>query len=128
MGIKFGIVGNRIGWDKDFVLRKISDILMDKKANATTTTIISGGARGVDKFAEEYAKELNIPIEIIRPINPANKLDYLFRNIEIITKADLIIAFWDEKSRGTKFVIDYAKARGKEVKIIMKTIDTREDK
>ena len=59
-----------------------------------------------------------VPFEIIRPINPANKLDYLFRNIEIITKADRIIAFWDGKSKGTKFVIDYAKARNKDIEII----------
>ena len=56
--------------------------------------------------------------QIIRPINPANKLDYLFRNVEIITLADKIIAFWDGKSKGTKFVIDYAKSRGKDVEVI----------
>lgn len=79
---------------------------------------ISGGAPGVDTWAEEYAKLHNIPIEIVRPINQKNKLDYLFRNVEIITKADKIIAFWDGKSRGTKFVIDYAKERNKNIEVI----------
>lgn len=29
--------------------------------------------------------------------------------------ADVIIAFWDGKSKGTKFTIDYALSKGKEV-------------
>jgi len=87
------------------------------KEEYTIFELVSGGARGVDKHAEEFAEANGIPIEIIRPINPANKLDYLFRNIEIITKADKIIAFWDGKSKGTKFVIDYAKARGKDIEV-----------
>lgn len=74
--------------------------------------VISGGARGVDTYAEEWCKINNVPIEIIRPINPSDNFSYLLRNVEIITKADCIYAFWDGISKGTKFVIDYAKARG----------------
>jgi len=33
----------------------------------------------------------------------------LKRNIEIIEYGDLVLAFWDGKSRGTKFVIDSCK-------------------
>ncbi len=80
--------------------------------------IITGGALGVDTIAIDYAKDNELSYEIIRPVNPAIKAHYLYRNIEIITKADKIIAIWDGVSRGTKFGIDYAKARGKEVIII----------
>lgn len=86
--------------------------------NIKNTIFISGGARGVDTVIENYCKEYNFPFWKIRPINPANKLDYLFRNVEIITLANKIIIFWDGKSRGTKFVIDYAKARDKDIVII----------
>lgn len=79
---------------------------------------ISGGARGVDKKVEEFSKRYNIPMEVIRPVNPANKLDYLYRNVEIITKADIVLAFWDKKSRGSMFVIKYALARGKNIIVI----------
>ena len=82
------------------------------------STLITGGAKGVDSQAETFARQNNIAFEIIRPIDPKNKLDYLFRNVEILTKADKIIAFWDGKSTGTKFVIDYAKARKKSIKVI----------
>lgn len=80
--------------------------------------VITGGANGVDKYAEEMCHELKINCEVIRPINPSDKFSYLLRNVEIITKADKVIAFWDGKSKGTKFVIDYASKRNKDLLVI----------
>lgn len=80
--------------------------------------VITGGARGVDTAALEWCSRNNVMCEIIRPIDPAVKINYLYRNIEIITKADEIYAFWDGYSRGSKFVIDYAKARAKMIQVI----------
>jgi len=111
--MKIAIVGSREIKQMDLV-----EETLYAKINYLDVEIITGGARGVDKFAEYFAKRIKRPCEVIRPINPANKLDYLFRNVEIITKADKIIAFWDGNSRGTKFVIDYAKARGKDIEVI----------
>jgi hypothetical protein len=42
----------------------------------------------------------------------------LKRNIQIITYSNLVLAFWNGKSRGTKFVIDGCKKRAIPVKII----------
>ena len=42
----------------------------------------------------------------------------LKRNITIIENADLVLAFWDGKSRGTKFVIDSCEKLGVEVRVI----------
>ena len=80
--------------------------------------IITGGARGVDDIAEQWAKKNNVKCEVIRPVNPTQKFSYLLRNVEIITKADKVVAFWDGKSKGTKFVIDYCYARQKELILI----------
>lgn len=112
--MKIAIIGSREGFfgeDIDNALKELVDIKNDE--------LVTGGARGVDQYAESFFRAFNLPIEIIRPINPSNKMDYLFRNVEIITKADKIIVFWNGYSKGTKFVIDYAKARNKEVKIIL---------
>ncbi|GAG77205.1 unnamed protein product, partial [marine sediment metagenome] len=109
------IIGSR-DLDEDFVVDKLINIL----SSIEKVSIISGGARGVDTYVSQCCETMSIPIKIIKPINPSNKLDYLFRNVEIITLADKIIAFWDGKSKGTKFVIDYATARGKEVEVIRK--------
>ena len=111
--VKIAIIGSRQFEDMELVAEALF-----QKLHYTDVKVITGGAIGIDKFVETHCSNNNIPCEIIRPINPANKLDYLFRNVEIITKADKIIAFWDGKSKGTKFVIDYAKARGKEIEII----------
>jgi len=113
--MKIAIIGSKDFKDKEFVEKKLA-----KEITETNIAVITGGASGVDTWVEEFCKKNYIFYEIIRPINPANKLDYLFRNIEIITLADKIIAFWDGESKGTKFVIDYAKARGKKVEVIIR--------
>lgn len=41
----------------------------------------------------------------------------LKRNITIIEYSDIVIAFWDGKSRGTKFVIDNCRKLGVEVRV-----------
>lgn len=72
-----------------------------------TSEIISGGAKGIDTCAEEYAKKNNIKLIVIKPDYQRYKKGApLIRNKEIVDLADCVIAFWDKKSRGTKFVID----------------------
>jgi len=120
MCIKFGIVGNRIGWDKDFVLRKISDILMDKKANATTTTIVSGGAKGIDEYAKLFADLTFIKYVEFKP-NAREPIPerYFNRNKKIAETCDVLIAFDKADGRsGTKNTIRYAKELNKEVILI----------
>jgi len=113
--MKIAVVGSREGFTYEDVSIKLDGII-----NVCEDSIISGGARGVDTYAEKYSKQNLIPMKIIKPIDPSKKLDYIFRNIEIICEADKIIAFHDGLSRGTKFVIYYAKARNKKVIIFDK--------
>lgn len=80
--------------------------------------VIHGGAVGADKLVAEYLSLNSIDTKVIRPINPSNKMHYLYRNVEIVAMCDKLIAFWDKNSRGTKFTIDYAKSRNKEVIVI----------
>ena len=73
------------------------------------TLIITGGAKGVDTLAEQYADEHNIPKLIVRPdYEKYGKKAPIMRNHEMVDMADLVIAVWNERSRGTKDVIDYA--------------------
>lgn len=44
----------------------------------------------------------------------------LVRNDLIIDYADAVIAFWDGKSKGTKYVIDRCKKVNKDIKIYVK--------
>lgn len=84
----------------------------------SVTEIISGGARGVDTCAREYALSQGIKLtEFLPEYDKYGRVAPLRRNITIIEYADLVLAFWDGNSRGTKFVIDKCKERGVPVKI-----------
>ena len=82
-------------------------------------TIISGGAAGIDRCAAKYAHENGLElIEILPDYDSYGKLAPLQRNNEIIDLADSVIAIWDGKSRGTKYVIDQCASKHKHVQII----------
>lgn len=86
-----------------------------------TTEIISGGAKGVDTSARLYAQKHNIKLtEFLPEYSRYGKQAPLTRNIRIIEEADLVLAFWDGKSRGTKFVINNCRKMNKEVIVIQK--------
>ena len=101
--------------------RSLINIEISKYIPENVTEIISGGAIGIDTLAEKVADERRISKSIIRPeYYKYGKKAPLIRNKEIVERADYIIAFWDGKSRGTKFTIDYAKKLNKKVKIYVK--------
>lgn len=86
------------------------------------TEIISGGARGVDASAREYALEHGLKLtEYLPEYDKYGRGAPLKRNITIIENADLVLAFWDGSSRGTKYVIDNCKKRNVPVQIYMLT-------
>ena len=76
------------------------------------TEIVSGGAKGVDTCARNYALRHGLKLtEFLPEYGKYGRGAPLRRNIAIIEYADLVLAFWDGKSRGTKFVIDNCKKR-----------------
>ena len=78
--------------------------------------IVSGGARGVDTLAEKYANAYGIAKLIFFPdYKRYGKVAPLARNKLIVDHADMVIAFWDGISRGTKYTIDYANSQNKKV-------------
>ena len=83
-----------------------------------TTEIVSGGAKGVDTSAKEYAKSNGIKLtEFLPEYTRFGRSAPLKRNITIIEYSDIVLAFWDGKSRGTKFVIDNCRKLGVEVRV-----------
>ena len=83
-----------------------------------TTEIVSGGAKGVDTSAREYALSHEIKLtEFLPEYTKYGRSAPLKRNITIIEYSDIVLAFWDGKSRGTKFVIDNCRKLGVEVRV-----------
>ena len=86
------------------------------------TEIVSGGAKGIDSCAREYALAHGIKLtEFLPEYSRYGRSAPIKRNITIIENADLVLAFWDGSSRGTKFVIDECKKCGIPVKILRPT-------
>jgi hypothetical protein len=84
------------------------------------TEIVSGGARGVDTYARDYAIKNGLKLtEFLPDYNTYGRTAPLVRNIEIIDYADEVYAFWDGHSRGTKFVIENCRRRKKKVRIFI---------
>ena len=91
---------------------------LEKYLPQETTEIISGGAKGIDTCAREYAISHNIKLtEFLPEYGKYGRNAPLKRNITIIENADIVLAFWDGKSNGTRFVIDNCKKMGKEVRV-----------
>jgi predicted Rossmann fold nucleotide-binding protein DprA/Smf involved in DNA uptake len=82
------------------------------------TYIISGGAKGADTLGVQWANKNNIPTIVYYPDFKKRKRAYHFRNRQIVNEADIIIAFWNGHSTGTKYTIDFAKSLDKKVIII----------
>lgn len=81
--------------------------------------IVSGGARGIDTIAEQYAAAHKIETLVIRPdYERYGRAAPIRRNDVIVDHADTVLAVWDGESRGTKYTIDYARKTGKTVQVI----------
>ena len=100
--------------------RGITDIDLAEYIPDRCTEIVSGGAKGVDSIAAEYARFHGIKlVEFLPEYEKYKKGAPLRRNIAIAEYADKVIAFWDGKSRGTKFVIDYCKSHKIDAEVII---------
>lgn len=93
--------------------RKIEVNNLEKYLPQNITEIVSGGAKGVDSCARKYAQEHNIKLtEFLPDYAKYGRYAPLRCNITIIEYADIVLAFWNGKSRGTKFVIDHCEKAG----------------
>lgn len=108
------VVGSRVGINPFKVLAYLDEHYLDKDIK-----IVSGGARGVDTIAENWALKNSKPHILFYPdYKTFGKNAPLIRNNKIVEKADIVIAFWDGKSHGTKYTINRARETNTEVRVI----------
>ena len=94
---------------------------LEKYLPNNVTEIVSGGARGIDTCAREYAIAKGLKLtEFLPEYSRYGRGAPLKRNLQIINYADCVLAFWNGQSRGTKFVIEHCKAQGKPIRIYLK--------
>ena len=100
------IAGSR-GFSNYKLLKEKCNEYLREKRKEYNIIIISGGARGADTLGEKYAQDEGFSLEVF----PANwnkfgKSAGFIRNEQMAEVADALIAFWDEKSHGTKHMIE----------------------
>jgi hypothetical protein len=104
--MRVAIIGGRNFDDYERLSQVITNLHVPVKS------IVSGGAKGADRFAERYAEEKNIPITVFLPDwEKHGKAAGMVRNVQIVENADFLVAFWDGESLGTKHSIDLAKRK-----------------
>ena len=82
--------------------------------------IVSGGAKGVDACAANFARLHNIKLtEFLPRYEKYGRAAPIVRNKEIVDYADEVIAFWDGVSKGTYSVIEYCKKTETPCKVIL---------
>ena len=95
------------------------EVLNDFFADAEDALILSGACRGADKIGERYAEMHGFELKRY----PADRKRYgrgadPIRNEEMVRDADVIICFWDGKSRGSRNMIKCAERFGKKLYIV----------
>ncbi len=114
--MKIAIVGTRNFSRLDLVKTQLSIIYT--KFGTDNITIVSGGCRGIDKEAEEIAKTFGFETKTYKADwdkygKPAGPL----RNTTIVENSDIVIAFWDGKSNGTRDTINKTIDAGKPLRV-----------
>lgn len=121
--MKLAVVGCR-KWTNPLTAETlVKDFLRTHLTKYEPTEIISGGAEGVDTWAEEVADELVIPKAIILPKNPRWAPDgYRDRNILIAERCTHLLSLRCvpqvcvvNGTRGSEWTADVAGMRGKTV-------------
>ena len=94
--------------------RAITEFDLSAYIPGETDLIISGGANGIDRLAEQYADKNKISKLVLRPdYRRFGKAAPIIRNKQMVDIADGVVVIWDGKSSGSKNTADYAKKQGK---------------
>lgn len=95
--------------------RTITNLNLDNYIDSSTLgAVITGGAAGIDTLAEWWAKKHKLEWICYLPnYKIFGRAAPLKRDEDMVKASDYVIAFWDGKSSGTKYMISYCKKIGR---------------
>jgi hypothetical protein len=82
--------------------------------------IVSGGARGADTLAKQYANSRDDVEyrEFKADWMTHGKKAGIIRNYDIVRECDVVLAFWNGKSKGTKHTLQLATQFRKPIRVV----------
>jgi predicted Rossmann fold nucleotide-binding protein DprA/Smf involved in DNA uptake len=109
--MKVTVIGSRTF--KDY------DLLVAHLRQCAITLVITGGAKGADALALDYATDAGIPSRVFIPDwKKYQRGAGHVRNRQMVDACDAVLAFWDGQSKGTHHTMRYAASKGKPVQMI----------
>ena len=86
-----------------------------------STSLVTGSAAGVDATAARAARERGLPVRVLgASFEEARDADAAAeRNQRLIDACEVLIAFWDGRSSGTRQTIERALNSGREVHVLV---------
>src|ERR1044071_3187943 len=113
--MKIAVVGSRTWTDKEMIWYELGEWY---RHLAGDMIIVSGGAEGADRIAEEWALFRKVPCTLFLPDwNKNGRAAGMIRNSDIISYADKVLAFWTGESKGTADSIQKALKMKKELHV-----------
>ena len=99
--------------------RSITEFDLSPYIPTETDVIISGGASGVDRLAEQYADAHRLSKYIIRPrYDLFGRAAPLKRSEQMVDMADAVLIIWNGRSKGTEYTLKYAQKRNKPTTLV----------
>ena len=85
------------------------------------TRLVTGSASGVDAAATRVARRRGLAVQVIAAgFEEARDPGVAAaRNQRLVDQCDLLVAFWDGASRGTRATVDRALDSGREVQVFV---------
>jgi len=112
--VRFAIVGSRRFSDPSKVIAYVNSL-------PQRSSVITGSASGVDAAATKAARAKNIPVQVLPASfdELADASKSAARNQRLVDACDVLVAFWDGASKGTRATVDRALDSGKEVHVFI---------
>ena len=109
---RVGIVGSRHYPDLERVGRYVRELPADVR-------LVTGSASGVDAAATRAARERGLPVRVLGASFEEARDTHVaaVRNQRLVDQCEVLVAFWDGSSEGTRRTIDRALDSGKEVHV-----------
>jgi predicted Rossmann fold nucleotide-binding protein DprA/Smf involved in DNA uptake len=112
--VRVAIVGSRRFSDSERVAEYVRSL-------PPRASVITGSASGVDAAATKAARAKGIPVQVM-PASFDEQADpsrSAARNQRLIDACDVLVAFWDGTSKGTRATVERALDSGKEVHVFV---------